>query len=280
MRDINYLEKFVEDFFDRKWMGRLDLSMWRSLESKLLAQAARRVGVGERSKIFDIGCGDGYFTSNIFDREHVVGTDIIQSDLETARRYPVFERLLPNDVTRRTPLEDNSVDFAFSNCVLEHIPAIDDAIGEIARTVKPGGWLFLSVPAECFAENIFLSRLVRPLSRSAALRIAARQNARFAHYNLLPPSRWKEKLSRAGFTHAEMLKYFDHREYLLWDLFRHYLPNKFLRIFAALFGKRAAMRIALACLQPSHDRYNIGQLGEVDDACTHNGLFILCRKGA
>src|SRR5689334_2390038 len=131
MRDTDFLEKYVRDNLDGKWMGRLDVALWRSLESKLLAQAAKRVGVNDKMQLLDIGCGDGYFTNNIFDREKISGIDIIQDDLTTAKQYPVFTRLVCGDIRERTPFESGSFDFAFSNCVFEHIPNPDAGLAEI-----------------------------------------------------------------------------------------------------------------------------------------------------
>lgn len=47
---------------------------------------------------------------------------------------------------RNLPLEDNSYDVIFCNHVLEHIPEDSQAMQELYRVMKPGGWGIFQVP--------------------------------------------------------------------------------------------------------------------------------------
>lgn len=44
------------------------------------------------------------------------------------------------------PFEDGSVDGIICQSLLEHVADADVVIGEIKRVLKPGGWLYISVP--------------------------------------------------------------------------------------------------------------------------------------
>ena len=44
------------------------------------------------------------------------------------------------------PLEDNSIDVIFCNHVLEHVRDDIQALNEMKRVLKPGGWAILQIP--------------------------------------------------------------------------------------------------------------------------------------
>jgi SAM-dependent methyltransferase len=278
MRNTNFVKKYIEDNLKGLWLGRLDVAVWRSLESKFLMQASKRVGINENMYILDIGCGDGYFTNNIFDREKIIGIDILEDDLKTASQYSIFTKLVCEDVTKKIPFEDNYFDFAFSNCVFEHIPDPNAGLAQISRTLKPGAWLFLSVPSECFGWNTAVARMLRPILPQWSSSFVNSLNKKYDHLNLLTPSLWKDMLRRQGFDKVLMLKYLNHKDYLIWDFFRQYFPNKVLRIMKKIFGTTIPTNLVASVVERIHSHYDVGDLGEVTDDRSHNGLIILCQK--
>ncbi|NIK72950.1 SAM-dependent methyltransferase [Thermonema lapsum] len=56
---------------------------------------------------------------------------------------------------RRMPLEDNSFDIIFCNHVLEHIDDEQQALRELYRVLRPGGWALLQVPINYELEHTF-----------------------------------------------------------------------------------------------------------------------------
>ena len=57
-----------------------------------------------------------------------------------------FENVgLVTDATK-LPIQDNSVDMVITESTLEHIPDAELAIREICRVVKPGGYVYISIP--------------------------------------------------------------------------------------------------------------------------------------
>lgn len=60
-------------------------------------------------------------------------------------RNRIFERLVARDLTA-LDFADGSLDAVVSLDVLEHIPAYEDALREVARVVRPGGVFVFTVP--------------------------------------------------------------------------------------------------------------------------------------
>ena len=59
--------------------------------------------------------------------------------------FPFDNVDLVTDATK-LPIKDNSVDMVVTESTLEHIPDVELAIQEICRVVKPGGYVYISIP--------------------------------------------------------------------------------------------------------------------------------------
>lgn len=96
----------------------------------------------KNSKILDIGCGDGEYTSLFCKNNNkVVGIDV--------RNYvnPVFKKFeFIQANAEKLPFSDNSFNLVISFDVIEHIKDDEKAIKEIYRVLKPGGRIFLETP--------------------------------------------------------------------------------------------------------------------------------------
>ena len=119
----------------------------RRLETvRALARQAR--GAGRRDLILDVGCGDGYGSAVILDGvdyAQFIGLDLSIDKLRTARRGLHHSHMVMGDA-EELPFANAAVDVAFSLETLEHLPDPGGALREIARVLRPGGVLFLSVP--------------------------------------------------------------------------------------------------------------------------------------
>lgn len=105
-----------------------------------------------RGHVVEIGAGAG--SMSLLLAPHVERLDVVEP---SANLIPVLERrlgghkhvhvsrgLLADDLARRP---DHSVDAVVLINVLEHIEDDDEALGEVARVLVPGGNLLLYVPA-------------------------------------------------------------------------------------------------------------------------------------
>ncbi len=104
--------------------------------------------------ICDVGCGCGILLGDVLQRFHQVhgyGIDVSDVMLDHARRvleaWGVGERasFLRGDL-RHVPLSGASCDAVLAMEVLEHLPNPAAGLAELARIVKPQGWLITSIP--------------------------------------------------------------------------------------------------------------------------------------
>jgi ubiquinone/menaquinone biosynthesis C-methylase UbiE len=129
------------------WDGNLDAFFALGEErSRLFLDPMLRESFGETSTLaaVEIGCGTGRFSRALGQRfARVEAVDISESMVEEARRVST----LPNVTFRASdgvslPVEDQSVDFAFSYEVFQHMPThavMALNLAETRRVLKPGG---------------------------------------------------------------------------------------------------------------------------------------------
>ena len=108
--------------------------------------------------VLDLGCGEGRHAFEAYRRgASVVAVDWGQAEVETTKQWlgaiaeageaPVKARfeVVRGDLTA-LPVPDASVDRVMASEVLEHIPDDAAAFAEIARVLKPGGRVAVTVP--------------------------------------------------------------------------------------------------------------------------------------
>ena len=135
--------KDVKEFFERV------ASDWDTLrlayyDERVIEKMAEVSGVGESSKVADVGTGTGFVAAGIAPRvERVVGIDNSPAMLEVAwenlRALGASNVDLAVGEVARLPLEENAVDAAFANMVLHHAEDPEAMLREMARVVRPGG---------------------------------------------------------------------------------------------------------------------------------------------
>jgi SAM-dependent methyltransferase len=131
--------------------------------------------------ILDAGCGPGGTSARFKGLGRVVGLDLAPEALALARRHGL-EGLVRGSVAA-LPFADESFDLVLSFDVLYHLWVGDDrvALKELARVLKPGGYLLMRVPAfeflrgphdrVVFTRHRYTAGEVARLVRSAGLRV-------------------------------------------------------------------------------------------------------------
>lgn len=101
------------------------------------------------NRCLDAGCGGGRATILMAEAgaSEVVALDLSQTNIETTRTR-ARQRGCANVVAQRAsllevPFDDESFDVVWSNGVLHHTGGTDASLTEIARVLKPGGWMWL-----------------------------------------------------------------------------------------------------------------------------------------
>jgi len=137
----------TEDF---ELMYQLEESYWwfvamRQITDAILANELQRAGI----RMLDAGCGTG-FNLHHYEKVHrgdVYGLDITTDAIDWVRKRG-YRKVAQASVTD-IPFKSDSFDLVFSFDVLQQLPrtGIEQAIREMHRVLKPGGFLFARVAA-------------------------------------------------------------------------------------------------------------------------------------
>ena len=156
---------FVERFWTEQWRDRShppDVSaVARREEYRLMRPHLQRLPRG--SRILDGGCGLGEWTVYVSQQGYeVTGLDISEQTIGRLQAWFPQHQFRAGDL-RRTAFEDGSFDAYFSWGTFEHFEdGMGECLAEARRIVRPGGWLFVSVPYQNWR---LIVRDSRPLER-------------------------------------------------------------------------------------------------------------------
>jgi SAM-dependent methyltransferase len=149
--------------------------LWRTIEVAVLNDLAARHGLDLQARVdLDVGCGNGVLGQALI-RDIDVGIDLDRAGVAWARRHKLAYRALLCASATAIPLRTSSRRFVFSNSVIEHIPDGEAALDEIARVVRPGGYLLLSTVSEQFPALMLGDPHPAPDTRAALDRSYAHQ---------------------------------------------------------------------------------------------------------
>lgn len=102
-------------------------------------------------KAIEVGCGEGFSTLRL--REMLPANVELEASEFVAKLVPEAQKRNPKvkiieESVYETTHKDNTFDLIFLLEVLEHLDYPDKALRELARILKPGGFLVLGVPRE------------------------------------------------------------------------------------------------------------------------------------
>lgn len=94
------------------------------------------------ARVLDVGCGEGQIARVLQSRaniaSHIVGVDPTQGQVDVAIERAVGEQYLRSGADA-LPFASGSFDAVLACLVFEHIDALDEAVSEVARVLRPGG---------------------------------------------------------------------------------------------------------------------------------------------
>jgi ubiquinone/menaquinone biosynthesis C-methylase UbiE len=110
--------------------------------------------VERADKILDIGCADGMFSKVILDKakaKKLIGLDVLKTSVAWANKHWKHTgkmEFLVGDANDLKKFESGSFDAVFALEVLEHVHRPLEALTEIKRVLKKGGYGVFLVPSD------------------------------------------------------------------------------------------------------------------------------------
>lgn len=196
-------DSFVEDFWTQRWDAMTQLPAANSItkreEYQIMQPFLQQLGTGAR--ILDGGCGMGEWTVFLTNQGfQVAGLDISEQTVARLQALLPKYQFVHGDI-RHTEFADASFDAYLSWGTFEHFEiGLADCVKEAYRLLKPGGYLFVSVPYQNWRHIWHESRWQRkhsqtPLSHDTPI---SPSPMRFYQWRLTR-SELAMELSRQGF---------------------------------------------------------------------------------
>lgn len=170
-----------------------------------------------KAPVLDYGCGDGFFAklSHLDSNQRVdIGLETDFKRARLAKRCGIYKKVVTYN-GGKIPLSSGSISTVISNSVMEHVDGLNEAIKEIYRIIKPGGFFYLSIITADYEDNLLGTKLLGPIYKRWM-----RQRA--YHLNLLSLVEWEKLFNQAGFKVSEKLPYLN-KNNTRWLDFLQYL---------------------------------------------------------
>jgi SAM-dependent methyltransferase len=137
-RDYFYGRKisnyFNYDYWDNDWY-------WRSVIKNIKKYKIK-------GEVLEIGCAFGFLLERISSFfEEIYGFDVSEFAVGKAKKNIPKAKLSVGDINQDDfPYKDRKFDLVLALDVLEHTDSIENSLKKIARILKDGGYLIISVP--------------------------------------------------------------------------------------------------------------------------------------
>lgn len=115
------------------------------------------IGSFSDKRTLDIGGALGWFAKRCLDK----GADSYCQDISewACNNSPVPDRMRCGDICNGILFEDNYFDVVTGIEVFEHISSPQNALREVARVLKPGGYVYLSIGLSATYSHVWVGKL-------------------------------------------------------------------------------------------------------------------------
>lgn len=175
-------------------------------------------GINFKQPSMDLGCGDGYLSSILFDDKFTYGVDNDEAnEVSMAIKKKRYRKVLIENAESMS-LPNGSVNFIFCNSVIEHIPDNNAVLSEVSRILKRKGDFVFTSPSDKFKEYLYLSNKLSPLGLDFLGRwYKEKRNKLLNHYHNYSHSQWVRKLKKYGLRVIKYDYYIDKKTNMFWD---------------------------------------------------------------
>ena len=158
----------------KEWADTYDDSFVASHRYIMHEHVARAyVNAGGYQPVLDVGAGTGICGQALRDRglDEVDATDISPDMLEVARAKNIYAHLFTGDILAKLDVEDNAYAGVVSSGTFTHGHVGPEALDEVLRIVRSGGWVALSINVEHYEAQDFADKFaeLEPLIRDLTL---------------------------------------------------------------------------------------------------------------
>ncbi len=158
--------KEVAGFYDT-WAETYDdhLKEWDYKAPTFAAELLKQY-VSPRQAILDAGCGTGLTGKALYlaGYENISGIDISATSLNKADQLNVYSSLLPHDLQKPLPFDENNYDALICIGVLTYIENCQSLFKEFCRIVKLGGHIVFSQRSDLF-DALHFSDIIAELEQ-------------------------------------------------------------------------------------------------------------------
>jgi len=125
--------------------------------------------IGSGGRVLDIGCGDGFISKMIIEKENkVVGIEIAENAIKKCKKkgIEVHDLDLNSDWQKKLP---GKFDVVYAGEIIEHIFDTDKFLVNIRKALKPDGHLVIDTPnLASMGRRIYLAFGFNPLIETTA----------------------------------------------------------------------------------------------------------------
>jgi ubiquinone/menaquinone biosynthesis C-methylase UbiE len=158
----------IKSHASRRFRSEYDYALFEYYRSAKVIRFLEQAGVQIGGRILDAGCGGGGMPLSLAEEaDQVIGIDLAPRFNEAGHRLAA-ERGLRNLHFAQAngealPFPDAAFDMVLSHAVIEHVADAPVYLRELARVLKPGGFVYLSTASYLSLAGAHLPRLRIPV---------------------------------------------------------------------------------------------------------------------